>query len=160
MKRKKTVIQNPKILPNSWIDIAYSKYSIIFKIFVTVLPVVVLLTASCVGEFLLHIISIFALFLDSSGADLKMIFLNFLGFLLLEVFQWYKYHLNVVVELRSNSSSHRRCSMKKLFLQFCNIHRETPMLKSLFNKVAGLRPANVLATPILRNFCEWLLLAK
>ena len=29
----------------------------------------------------------------------------------------------------------RRCSIKKLFLKFCNIHRKTPALESLFNKV-------------------------
>ena len=34
-------------------------------------------------------------------------------------------------------SSHRNFSIKKLFLKFCNIHRKTPMLESLFNKVQG-----------------------
>ena len=121
-----------------------------------------LVKASCVGEFLLHFISIFALFLDSSGADdfPKLSWLSKYHLLSLSITITFKHHLNVVVELRPNSSSHRRCSMKMLFLQFCNIHRGTLMLKSLFNKVAGLRPANFLVTPILRNFCEWLLLAK
>ena len=33
-----------------------------------------------------------------------------------------------------------RCSVKRVFLKkFRNIHRKTPVLKSLFNKVAGLR---------------------
>ena len=39
-------------------------------------------------------------------------------------------------EIRSN---HRRCSIKKLFLKICNIHRKRPALESLFNKVAGLQ---------------------
>ena len=32
----------------------------------------------------------------------------------------------------------RRCSVKKVFLKFRNIHSKTPALDSLFNKVAGL----------------------
>ena len=31
-----------------------------------------------------------------------------------------------------------RCSSKKVFLKFRNIHRKTPVLESLFNKVACL----------------------
>ena len=31
-------------------------------------------------------------------------------------------------------SSHRRCSIKKVFLKFRNIHRKTPVLESVFFK--------------------------
>ena len=49
--------------------------------------------------------------------------------------------------------------------EFCNIHRETPVLESLFNKVAGLRSATLLKENsstgaflwILRNFWEHLI---
>ena len=63
----------------------------------------------------------------------------------------------------------KRCSSK-----FCNIHRKTPVLESLFNKVEGQAcnfiekrlqhrcfPVNIakfLKTPILKNICERLLL--
>ena len=63
---------------------------------------------------------------------------------------------------------------KKLPLKFHNIHRKTPALESLFNKVAGLMtwnlpkkrlqhrgfPVNItkfLGTPILRKICKRLL---
>ena len=36
-------------------------------------------------------------------------------------------------------SSERRCSIKKRSQKFRNIHREIPVLESLFNKVAGLQ---------------------
>ena len=64
---------------------------------------------------------------------------------------------------------------KKLFLNFCNINRKTPLLETLFNKVADLQapnfikkrpqhrcfPANIakfLRTVILKNIIERLLL--
>ena len=31
----------------------------------------------------------------------------------------------------------------RCFYKFCNIHRKTPVLESLFNKFAGLRPATL-----------------
>ena len=34
----------------------------------------------------------------------------------------------------------RRCSSKQVFLNILQIHREAPVLESLFNKVTGLRP--------------------
>ena len=57
--------------------------------------------------------------------------------------------------------------MKKAVLKFRNIHRKTPVLESLFNKVEGLYfrlqnrcfPLNIvkfLRTPILKNICELL----
>ena len=71
-------------------------------------------------------------------------------------------------------SSHLRCSIKKLFLKFRNIHRKTPGLKFLFNKGAGLQAYNFiekkvqhrcfpvnkkfLRTLILKNIGERLLL--
>ena len=53
---------------------------------------------------------------------------------------------------------------KSCSINFCKIHRETPVLKSLFNKVAGLRPATSWKRDsdtgvflwILRNFLEHL----
>ena len=35
-------------------------------------------------------------------------------------------------------------SIKKLFLEFRNIHRKTPVLKSLFNKVTSLQACNII----------------
>ena len=61
----------------------------------------------------------------------------------------------------------QRCSVKKEFLKFYNIHRETPVLESVLNKFAGLWlkhrcfPVNIAKfwrTLILKNICEWLLL--
>ena len=37
-----------------------------------------------------------------------------------------------------------KCSVKKLFLKFCKIYRKTPVLDSLFNKIAGLKTATIL----------------
>ena len=34
-------------------------------------------------------------------------------------------------------SSHRRCSIKKLFLKFCKIHRKTPVPESLCLRISG-----------------------
>ena len=55
----------------------------------------------------------------------------------------------------------RGCSIRKVFLKYGEIHRKTPTLESLFNKVADLRvrcfPPNFamfLRTLILLNFCE------
>ena len=39
-------------------------------------------------------------------------------------------------------SSHRRCSVIKVFLKISLILQETPVLESLFNKVAGLQACN------------------
>ena len=48
---------------------------------------------------------------------------------------------------------HRRCSIKAVNVyKFRNIHRKTPVLDSLFNKITGLQ------TPIFKNICEQLLL--
>ena len=49
-----------------------------------------------------------------------------------------------------SGSSHRRCSVKKVLLKFRKFHRKTPVLDSLFNKVAGVFLRN------LRNFQEHL----
>ena len=45
----------------------------------------------------------------------------------------------------------QRYSVKKMFWKILIFHRKTPILESLFNKVAGL-------TPILKNICQRLLL--
>ena len=43
---------------------------------------------------------------------------------------------------RTVRSSHRRCSIKKLFLKISQYPQETPVLESLFKKVAGLQACN------------------
>ena len=66
-------------------------------------------------------------------------------------------------------SSHQRCSIKKLFEKFRNIHRKTASLESLVKLQAcnvikkrlqhSCLPAYIvkfLRTPILKNVCEWL----
>ena len=64
--------------------------------------------------------------------------------------------------------SHRRCTVKNFVLK--NVSIFTPVLKTLFNKIAGLSkrlqysryfPINIatfLITPILKNICDRLLL--
>ena len=59
-------------------------------------------------------------------------------------------------------SSHRRCSIKKLFLKISQYPQETPVLESDFKKVAGLKesfPVNIakfLILPLLKNICAWI----
>ena len=43
------------------------------------------------------------------------------------------------VEDANNNSSHRRCSIKKLFLKISQYSQETTVLESLLNKNAGLQ---------------------
>ena len=80
---------------------------------------------------------------------------------------------------QTDKSNHRSVPQKKLFVKFCNIHRKSPMLKSLFgqgwNKVKGRKEcnftkkrlqqrcfpvniANFLVTTVLKNICVPLLL--
>ena len=61
---------------------------------------------------------------------------------------------NIMKDLSQNRSSHQRCSSK-----FRKIHRKTLAQESLFNKVAGLRPATLfkketLAQVFSCEFCE------
>ena len=82
-------------------------------------------------------------------------------------------HRDVVLNLLR--SSHQRCSVKKGVLKTFAIHRKTPVLECLFNKVAGLESCNFikkillhwcfpmkvakfLRTAISNNICKWLLL--
>ena len=75
---------------------------------------------------------------------------------------------------RTVRSSHRRCTIKKLLLKISQSLQETPVLKSLFRKVAGLKVCNFikkrpqrkcflvniskfLRLPILKNIFEWLI---
>ena len=45
--------------------------------------------------------------------------------------------------------------LKKVFLKLSKIHRKTPASKSLFNKIAGLRPVILLEKKVLScEFCE------
>ena len=54
--------------------------------------------------------------------------------------------------------SHRRCSLKKVFLKFRKIHRKTSVPESLFKTVAGLRSFFIkkghLAEVFSCEFCE------
>ena len=60
-------------------------------------------------------------------------------------------------------SSHRMCSVKRGVLKLLKFHGKTPVLESLFNKVASLRLQHrclpvkfvkFLRTSILKNICE------
>ena len=72
---------------------------------------------------------------------------------------------------RTVRSSHRRCSIKKMFLKISQYPQEAPVLESLFKKVAALQacnfikkrpqhrcfPVNIakfLRLPIFKNICE------
>ena len=77
-------------------------------------------------------------------------------------------------KLKCYRNSHRRCSVKIVLLKISQLSQETPVLESLFNKVAGLQgnyikkisqhryfPVNnakFLRTSILKNICVRLLL--
>ena len=52
----------------------------------------------------------------------------------------------IFVMLLSTEAVVQRCSVKKMFSKFREIHRKTPVPESLFNKDAGLRPATLLKT--------------
>ena len=43
--------------------------------------------------------------------------------------------------------------MIKMFLKFRNIHRKTPVLESLFNKVAGLKAYNFIKKNFYHSCC-------
>ena len=73
------------------------------------------------------------------------------------------------VPKQSTEAAVRRCSSKRLLLKIHNIQRKAPELRSLFNKVAGLKkrlqhrcfPMNIskfLRTPIFMEHPWWLLL--
>ena len=47
--------------------------------------------------------------------------------------------------------SHRMCSVKSCSWTFCKIYRKTPVPKSFFNEVAGVR----LATLFKKRHCHW-----
>ena len=47
-----------------------------------------------------------------------------------------------------------RCSLKQVFLKFCNSHRKTLVLWSVFNKVAGLNLTATQVFPV--NFVKFL----
>ena len=81
---------------------------------------------------------------------------------------------NFTVLSRTVRSSHRRCSIKKLFLKILQNPQKTHVLESLFKRVAALKACNFIKTrllhrcfpmniakflrlPILKNFCERLL---
>ena len=64
----------------------------------------------------------------------------------------------VLVTSSWSQSTHQRCFIKKLFLKFLNVHRKTPMLESLFNKVAIFQFCNFfLRTPFSQNTSRRLL---
>ena len=47
--------------------------------------------------------------------------------------------LNTPLSCCTVRSSHCRCSVKKVLPKFCNVHRKMSLLKSLFNKIPGLK---------------------
>ena len=64
-------------------------------------------------------------------------------------------------------TSHRRCSVKKIFLKIYKISPESPVLETVFlnffkkrlqHRCFPVKIAKVLRTPILKNICERLLL--
>ena len=57
-------------------------------------------------------------------------------------------------------TSHQRCSIKKLFLKSMQYLQETPVLESLFNKVAGvqvIRPSTLLKRDSNTGIFLWIL---
>ena len=82
--------------------------------------------------------------------------------------------LTLLYRGRTVRGSHRRCFIRKLFLKILQYPQETPLLESIFKKVADLStcnfikkrtqhrcfPVNIeknLILPILKNICKWLL---
>ena len=82
--------------------------------------------------------------------------------------------LTLLYRGRTVRSSHRRCCIRKLFLKILQYPQETPVLESIFKKVADLQtcnfikkrpqhrcfPVNIakfLILPILKNICKRLL---
>ena len=78
-----------------------------------------------------------------------------------------------IIFSESFGGSHKRCSIKKLFLKILQYSLKTSVLESLFNKVTGLHPCNLtkkrllhscfpvnivkfLRTPILKKICKQL----
>ena len=76
----------------------------------------------------------------------KILFLHFLLVVMLFVFEKMSSSLPVVCYVQTQSLQKvqtvaHRCSLKQVFLkiwQYC-IHRKTPVLERLFNKVSGLK---------------------
>ena len=53
-------------------------------------------------------------------------------------------------------SSHRKCSMKKLFFKISQYSQEKPLLESIFKKVAGLQTCNFTKKRLQHKFsCEY-----
>ena len=60
-----------------------------------------------------------------------------------------------VIQLLSYRLSHRGCFVKKLFLKISQYLHKITVLKSLFNKVVGLRPATLFKKAQTHKFsCE------
>ena len=60
----------------------------------------------------------------------------------MQLYYWFYLHEitgNIYLKWVNNRSSHRRCSLKKLFLKIRYIHRKAPVLGSIFKNVAGLK---------------------
>ena len=64
---------------------------------------------------------------------------------------WSKSHFRPA-HVTTVRSSHRRCPIKKLLLKKCNIHMKTPVLGSLFIKVASLKVCNFIKKRLQRRY--------
>ena len=78
-------------------------------------------------------------------------------FTLFSKFALFNFFFFAISPFRSN---HRKCSIKKLFLKFCNIDRKTPMLESLFIKFKFIfnKPADLLKRDSNAALSPWILL--
>ena len=73
-------------------------------------------------------------------------------------YNWYYLSCKKIISFTQVRSNHRRGSVKKgCFEKFCNIHRKTPVLESLFNKVVDLRPAILLKRDSNVDISLWIL---
>ena len=52
--------------------------------------------------------------------------------------------LNLISLRHTTEAAVHRYSSKQVFLKICNIHRETPVLESFFNKVASLKACSII----------------
>ena len=57
--------------------------------------------------------------------------------------------------IQYSKSSHRRGSLKKVFLKISQISQETLLLEPLFNKVTGREPATLLKSDSNTGACLW-----
>ena len=91
-------------------------------------------------------------------------------FLIPNILKWQKCKTFTKLAPSQNLSriSHRRCSVKKIFLKFTKFHGKASVLESVLNfikkrpqhRCLPVKFMNILITSILKNICERLLLTK